>query len=92
MKLINIKPTKHVIVCINEREIDSCCKKVGGEEIYYKLKEFVKNNNLIGKVWITRAKCLGFCNDIGATIVIYPECKWFKEVKEEDLDNILKCL
>lgn len=90
MKLISIKPTKHVIVCVNEREIGSCCKKVSGEDIYYKIKEFVKNNDLVGKVWVTKAKCLGFCNDVGATVVIYPECKWFTEVKEENIQEIIK--
>jgi len=39
MELSIIKPEKHIIVCVNKRENKDCCKNVGGEEIYIKLKE-----------------------------------------------------
>ena len=88
MKELKSVPQKHILVCVNERENEDCCKNVGGEQIYLKLKQYVNANGLVGRVWITRVKCLGFCNNVGTTITIYPECKWFTEVKEEDLNKI----
>ena len=91
MKSVDRKPRKHVFVCVNERtEGFSCCANVGGNNIYEKLKVFVARNGLMGSVWITKAKCLGFCNNIGANVVIYPEQEFYTEVKEEDLEEIYK--
>lgn len=84
------KPLNHIIVCVNERENEDCCINVGGMELFLYLKNFVKSNGLSGKVCVTRSKCLGFCNSVGPTVVIYPEGKWFTEVKEEDYENILE--
>ena len=84
------KPEKHIFVCVNERENDSCCERVGGEKMYVKLKEFVKMNRLTGSVWLTRSRCLGFCNDAGTTIVVYPEGKWLTEVGEDDFEMLIK--
>jgi len=89
MEISAIKPEKHIIVCVNERENKDCCKNVGGEEIYMKLKEYVKSNNIANKVWVTRARCLGFCNNTGATIVVYPEGKWFLKVKIEEISKVI---
>ena len=79
---------KHVLVCVNKREEGDCCSNVGGEEIYQKVKEFIRSNGLTGRVWVTRTRCLGFCNDIGTTVVIYPDKQWLTEVTEEDLSEI----
>lgn len=90
MDISIIKPEKHAIVCVNERENKDCCKNVGGENIYLKIKEYIKSNNLTNKVWVTRARCLGFCNNTGVTIVIYPNGKWFFKVREEEINNVIK--
>ena len=63
---------------------------VCGMELFLYLKNYVRNNGLSGSVWITRSKCLGFCNNTGAVAVIYPEGKWITEIKEDDYDNIIK--
>jgi len=84
------KPLKHIIVCVNEREGEECCLDVGGMELFMYIKTFVKDNGLSGRVWVTKARCLGFCNSIGVTAVIYPEGKWFTEIKEEDYEKILE--
>ena len=59
-----------------------------GYEIFRELKNWVKSNGLAGSVWVTRTGCLGFCHNVGATIVIYPNQIWFKEVKKEEVQNI----
>jgi len=92
MKSIKEIPRKHVIVCVNEREDDDCCVDVGGLDLFAYLKEFVRINSLTGSVWITRSKCLGFCNNIGPTIVIYPEGKWFTEIRREDYNEIINLI
>ncbi len=83
------KPAKHIIVCVNERQEGDCCKKVGGENLYFKLKDFIKNNGLSGRVWVTRSRCLGFCNPVGTTAVIYPEGRWLTEITEAELKELL---
>ncbi len=90
MKPINRKPEKHVFVCVNERGDVSreCCAKVGGQNIYDKLKQLVAQKGLTGQVWVTKSKCLGFCNNVGTTIVIYPEQEFYTEVTEKDLEEI----
>ena len=83
---------KHVFVCVNERptEGSSCCKKVGGMEVFRALKQFVLSN--APHIWVSKSGCLGFCNDIGTSIVVYPEQKWFLEVKQEDVEKIIEYL
>ena len=86
-------PEKHVFVCVNEREAGrDCCTKVGGIEIFQKIKAFVMLNGLNSRVWVTKTKCLGFCNPVGTTIAVYPEKKIFTEVKVDDIDELLKSI
>ena len=89
MQPITLRPIKHILVCTNEREQgEECCSHTGSYAIYRELKDFVKEKGLRSAVWVTRTGCLGFCNKIGATIVIYPDQLWFKEVKKEELQKI----
>ncbi len=89
MQQIHQKPLKHILVCTNERETGKdCCSHVKGYEIFRELKDWVKSNGLASSVWVTRTGCLGFCNNAGATIVIYPDQLWFKEVKKEEVQKI----
>ena len=89
MQQINIKPFKHVLVCTNERNDGrDFCAQVDGIEIYKNLKEWTKSQGLSGSIWITRTGCLGFCNEIGATVVIYPNELWFKGVKLNEIEKI----
>ena len=89
MQHINQRPLKHILVCTNERDGErECCSKVQGYEIFRHLKDWTKSNGLAGSVWVTRTGCLGFCNSVGATIVIYPDQIWFKEVKMDEVQKI----
>lgn len=84
-------PEKHIFVCVNEREAGrDCCTKVGGIEIFQKIKSFVMSNSLTSRIWVTKTKCLGFCNPVGATIAVYPKQKIFTEVKIEEIDKLLE--
>ena len=90
MKELSLHYQKHVLVCTNERSEGSCCSKVGGYELFHTLKEYLKAHGLAGHIWVTRTGCLGFCNDVGATVVVYPERKWFTEVIKEELPQIIE--
>ena len=80
---------KHVFVCINKRpEGQACCASVAGEEVFYALKYFINANALAARVFVTKTGCLGYCNKVGATVLIYPDRKWFKEVTMNDLETI----
>ena len=90
MKIVKELPyKKHVFVCINERDNDkSCCKNVKGFEVFKTLKEFVINNGFTNDIWVTKTGCLGFCNDVGTTIVIYPGKVWLMQTTPEDLEEV----
>ena len=89
METIQYKPLKHILVCTNEREQGKdACSHVQGYEIFRELKDWTKSNGLASRVWVTRTGCLGFCNDVGATIVIYPDQLWFKAVKKDEVQKI----
>ena len=89
MQQIHQRPLKHILVCTNEREVGKdCCSHVKGYEIFRELKDWTKANGLAGSVWVTRTGCLGFCNKVGATIVIYPDQLWFREVKKDEVQKI----
>lgn len=82
----------HVLVCTNERPSEkSCCKRVGGHELYTALKQKLKDVKKVDTHWITRTGCLGFCNDVGAVVTIHrkgQEPQWITDVKSEDFDTI----
>src|SRR3989344_6983263 len=84
-------PKLHVFVCVNVRDDlhRSCCQRVGGEDVAAALKEWTIKENLRDKVWVSKSKCLGFCNPIGATVVVYPVQKWFMQVKKEDVPAVI---
>ena len=89
MQQIPYQPLKHILVCANEREQGKdCCFHAKGYEIFRELKDWVKSSGLSASVWVTRTGCLGFCNKIGATVVIYPDKLWFKEVKKDEIQKI----
>ena len=86
-QLTDLGYKRHVFVCVNERE-GSCCKNVKGNEIFMSLKEFVINNGYAKDIWVTNTGCLGFCNDVGCAIVVYPDQTWFMQTTEPDLEKV----
>ena len=107
MKEIKRDYKKHVLVCTNQREkYKACCANVNGIEIYEILKKYVlarkqysdilivEVDNDISLAEVESAKCLGECNNIGATISIYHLDKrsheFYKEITQEDLGDIVK--
>ena len=80
---------KHVFVCVNDSETyGKCCKNVNGDTAFTELKDFVINNGLTNDIWVTKTGCLGFCNDVGCTIVVYPDRAWFMQTTVDDLKKV----
>lgn len=81
-----------VLVCTNEREPGkSCCHKVGGMDFFTKLKTRVREEGLRGTHFITRTGCLGYCNDVGTTVVIHRRAQtpeWLSEVTAADFGTV----
>jgi predicted metal-binding protein len=92
MKALDCKQCKvHVLVCTNERPDKSCCKRVGGQELFQKLKQKLKDSGLYDTHWITRTGCLGFCNDVGTVVTITRReepTQWFSEVTPDEMQVI----
>lgn len=86
----NFGPKAHIFVCVNIRDDPhrDCCQRVGGEEVVQALKDWVNKESLRDKIWVSKSKCLGFCNPVGATVVVYPHQKWFMQVKKEDVASV----
>lgn len=84
-------PEKHVFVCVNNRQdINSTCSKVNRSEIFTKIKQEVLSRGL--NIWVTKTGCMGFCNDVGTAVAIYPDKRLFTQVREEDISQILELL
>lgn len=83
---------KHVFVCCNQRDSGKdCCANHGSETLLGYLKTRVKARGLQGegKVRVSRAGCLGRCED-GPLLVIYPQGTWYTFLDEEDIDDIIE--
>tara|TARA_B110000014_G_C19856243_1_gene443606 strand:- start:322 stop:630 length:309 start_codon:yes stop_codon:yes gene_type:complete len=81
---------KHIFICINKRE-SSLNKKScsdAGFEIRAKFVEELRKNNLMHEVRANKSGCLGGCS-FGPVIVIYPDQIWYKNVKLEDVSEIV---
>lgn len=82
----------HICVCTNARtDGRTACADFGGQEFFKALKAKVKAEGLSATHWVTRTGCLGFCNNVGTTVVIHRvgrESQWFNEVQESDFDKI----
>ena len=97
-KYINVKDEKyfdqHVFVCMNQRpegHAEGCCQSKGSEAILNALKQKLKTIDTTKKIRINKAGCLGRCSE-GIAVVVYPDMKWFLNVQETDIEDILQCL
>ena len=92
MKDIDAKECElQVLVCTNDRTDRTCCKAVGGQEFFEKLKRKLKETGKNSTRWATRTGCLGYCNAVGTTVTIHrfgEAPKWYSEVTDKDFDFI----
>ncbi len=86
MEEVNIiKPKLHVFICVNDRTIkESNCKPSCGPKIKEntvdEIKQWIRSLGLTSQVYCTKTSCLGFCNNEGGVMAIYPEGKFIKGI------------
>lgn len=80
----------HLFICTNRRENGECCASKGSEELREKLKKTAKAR--WGKrVRVNAAGCLGHC-ERGIAAVLYPEGRWFVDLKKDDVEPLERAL
>lgn len=81
---------RHIFVCINQRPEGhprGCCGSRGGNAVRARFKALVSEHGLKGRVRANNAGCLNLC-ELGVSVVVYPECTWYKGVRVDDVDEI----
>ena len=64
-----------------------CCGAKGAAELRLQLRLWIKENQLQDRVKVTATQCLGHCKQ-GISVCVYPENKWFLNVKPEDFQAL----
>jgi len=82
---------QHFFVCTNTRPpfAKISCGTNGSNETLALLKQEIENRELKSEVRACASSCLGPCED-GPMIVVYPEATWYKNVKPEDIPEIVE--
>jgi (2Fe-2S) ferredoxin len=85
------KFTKHIFICMNQREPDHprpCCDPTGQGELQRLFKTKLAQRG-IKLVRANKSGCLDQC-ELGPNVVVYPEGVWYGRVKPEDVDEIIE--
>lgn len=89
MREIDSGYRKLILVCVNEREAgEAACGSRNSKEIHLRLKAIVKSKGLSRTIRVSRTRCLGKC-EVGPTVAIFPENRWYGGVTLEDVEEIL---
>jgi (2Fe-2S) ferredoxin len=86
------KPAYHFFICNSYRiggEAQGACNKKGATELLQYLENEILDRVMDGAVSSTG--CLKVCTE-GPVMVLYPNAKWFGQVSEEKIDDILDAL
>ena len=83
-------PKKHIFVCVNNRT-DVSMKSCGEEGLRIRttLVQEVYENGLGEEVRVNKSGCLNAC-DLGPALVIYPNKIWYKNVRVENVKEIIE--
>ena len=84
-----MKYKKHIFICVNEREshLKKSCS-LSGLSIRNKFVKELRKKNLNTQVRANKSGCLGACS-LGPILVIYPQGIWYKNVKLNDVLEII---
>ncbi|HKQ53523.1 MAG TPA: NAD(P)H-dependent oxidoreductase subunit E [Pyrinomonadaceae bacterium] len=73
----------HVLVCKHKT-----CLREGGKAAARALKRALRDEDLAGRVMVTKVKCLDQCGR-GPVMVVYPDGVWYGRVDEEAARRIV---
>ena len=85
-------PEYHFFICNSYRvsgESQGVCNKKGAPNLLQYLSEEILDRGMDGMVSSTG--CLNVCT-AGPVMVLYPQGKWYGEIDEEKIDDILDAL
>ncbi len=98
MKQFQSSAKIHVFICVNEREkkegVKPSCSPSISTESFREIKQWILDEKLMKDVYCNRTHCLGFCNNSGGVMVIYPSGKYYiglkdvSEIKQIILDEL----
>lgn len=83
---------RHVFICMNERPPDNPrgdCTSRGAGAVLERFKQLVDQLKLKPRIRAQKSGCLDTC-ELGVSVVVYPEAVWYKQVKPEDVDEIVQ--
>ncbi len=86
------KLKKHIFICENIRDESNSkqsCGRLGGVEIRNEFKKRLRELGLSKTIRANSSGCLGACKH-GAVAVVYPEGRWYGEVKLDDIEEIIQ--
>ena len=85
------KPDIQIFVCLNERPAGAAkpsCAGRGARELYYRLKDLVRERRLRDTVLVTKTGCQHHCSR-GTTVSVWPGNHWYGHVASEDAEALL---
>ena len=80
---------KQIFVCVNRRETGASCDPRGGSVIRERLKNYVKENGLKGRVRVSQSGCMDLCSQ-GPNVMVFPDNEWFCGVTPEDVPKLIE--
>jgi sirohydrochlorin ferrochelatase/(2Fe-2S) ferredoxin len=75
---------KHVLVCGN-----ADCAERGSISLVEELRRRVKEAGHKDAIRVTRTSCMGRCGE-GPTVVVYPDGIWYRGVRADDADELVR--
>jgi (2Fe-2S) ferredoxin len=84
------KPERQVLVCVNSRPPGNpkgSCGEKGGQELFDRLKEHLRERGLEARVMANRTYCLKHCSR-GPVVAVQPDNVWYAGVTEADIVEI----
>ena len=89
MRDLGARFEKMVLICLNQRPDGRiCCANRGSAEVHARLKQWVRDHGLAGKIRVSKSGCLDQCSQ-GTTVVVLPEFRWYGGVTVEDVNQIV---
>ncbi len=85
------KPEVQILVCLKGRPEAAgkpCCASKDASDLYYRLKDLIRQRDLKETVLVTKTGCLHHCSR-GITVAVWPHNHWYGAVTIEDAEELL---
>jgi predicted metal-binding protein len=87
-----MEPLKaHLFICTNSPNKEGKCGNKNSEDLRAQVKDLCKKQPWSKEVRINASGCLGQC-ERGISAVLYPEGRWFLDLKATDAEILFKAV